>query len=577
MEEIREEIERVVGEIFQVEEKVEMMKAPENTGADFSTNVAMKLAGKLHKNPMEIAEEIVNELRRETSPAPFYIEVAAPGFINFISSDEYIWGKVGGFWENGEFSEKNISNMIYSGKKVVVEFSDPNPFKVLHVGHFYTSVVGDAMARMIERAGGEVKRVNFGGDVGLHVAKTIFALREAGISAEELTIEKIAECYVLGSRAYEEDEAAKNEIVKLNKEIYQEGEKNEIYRRGREISYQYFKDFYRKIGVEFDRFYPESEVAGTGVSKVQEGLRLGVYEKSDGAVIFPGEKYGLHTRVFINKEGLPTYETKDVGLIFRKNEDYHFDRSIVITGNDIVEYMKVVLKSVSMIPGGKELAEKTTHITHGNVKLPGHEKMSSRKGNFIKAEEVLKETCDKLDGNLALAIAAIKYAFLKYKVGRDFDFDIDESVSMTGNSGVYLLYTVVRAKKILSDDGQGEARPRHASRRPVVTGGARYCSIVSSSMSRTGFPPLFSVYEKALAKKVGEWGGVVERGVRELAPSEICKYLFELSQEFSRFYENCKVRGDEREELRLVLVATYYNIMISGLKLIGIEDIPEEM
>src|SRR5665811_282900 len=135
------------------------------------------------------------------------------------------------------------------------------------------------------------------------------------------------------------------------------------------------------IGTAFEKYYPESEVAELGLKTVKEQLEKGVFERSDGAVIFNGEKYGLHTRVFINSEGIPTYEAKDIGLILKKKEEYDFDESVVITGNEQEQYMTVVLKAVEQF--APELANATRHIPHGIVKLAGGEKMSSRKGNIL--------------------------------------------------------------------------------------------------------------------------------------------------------------------------------------------------
>src|SRR5262249_21676567 len=154
-----------------------------------------------------------------------------------------------------------------------------------------------------------------------------------------------------GTRAYEENESAKAEVVALNKRIYQLHTDNDhdsslaqIYWTCRQWSYDYFDKFYERIGTRFEKYYPESEVSPIGLKTVREQIGQ-VYEESDGAVIFNGEKYDLHTRVFINSEGLPTYEAKEVGVLMKKWQDYHFDQSVIITGNDIIEYMKVVLKS----------------------------------------------------------------------------------------------------------------------------------------------------------------------------------------------------------------------------------------
>ncbi|MBR5939135.1 arginine--tRNA ligase [Candidatus Saccharibacteria bacterium] len=544
MQEIIAKVKRAIKDLYNLDFEPEITPSPENLDADYSANAPLKLAKELHKSPMAIAEELNRELNAE---------ISAPGFLNFKLSDEFLNEEINNL--SNDFNDY-IASDKFAGKTVICEFSDPNPFKVLHVGHLYTSVVGDSISKLFEYAGAKVIRANFGGDVGLHVAKTMYALEKKPI--ENLAIEDIAKCYVEGTAAYEDDEAAKQEITKLNKEIYQINAENlhdskiaELYWKGRELSYEYFDNFYASIGVKFDKYYPESTVAALGLKTVKEQLEKGVYEMSGGAVIFDGEKFGLHTRVFINKEGVPTYEAKDVGLIFTKWDDYHFGKSVVITGNEQLEYMKVVLKSVEQY--APELVEKTSHLTHGLVKLPGNEKMSSRKGNFLKAVDVLDMVKDELksaydSSDDKVSLAATKYAFLKYKMGGNIIFDPKESVKMTGNSGPYLLYSAVRAKKILLNSNNKDNINNYTH----------------------------NVYEKNLVKKILEYKDVLSDAVAEMAPHKVANFLYELAQEFSRFYENCQVAGSEEESERMKLVKVYLETMTHGLNILGI-NIPEEM
>lgn len=561
MENLRDNLKKVILDLYGIDFEPEITPAPENIDADYSSNAPLKLAKELHKNPMEIAAEVVEKVHLGHT-----ITSTPPGFVNFKLSDEYLNEKISGLCDKFD-----ISSDKFAEKTVICEFSDPNPFKVLHVGHLYTSVVGDSISRLFEYAGAKVVRANFGGDVGLHVAKTMYILKQKNI--DDLTIEDIAKCYVEGTAAYEDDEEAKKEITELNKEIYKINaedihgtEISDLYWKGRELSYEYFKDFYARIGVKFDVFYPESTVAALGLSKVLEELDAGVYEKSEGAVIFDGEKYGLHTRVFINKEGVPTYEAKDVGLIFKKYDDYHFDKSVVITGNEQLEYMKVVLKSVEQY--ASELVEKTSHLTHGLVKLPGNVKMSSRKGNFLKAVDVLSMVSDELKNeynseDLKVSTAAYKYAFLKYKMGGDIIFDPKESVKMTGNSGPYLLYSAVRASKMLE-----KSELLHLGHTQ-----GRSAELMVLDEANSDF---YNSYERTLAKKLLEYKGLLDEAVEEMAPHKLANYLYETAQEFSRFYENCPVVGSAEEAERIKLVKVYFETMKHGLNILGIE-IPEEM
>lgn len=580
MQDVKHQLKKVIQELYNLDFEPELTPAPENVPADYSTNAPLKLARELHQNPMQIAEALKtgldNNLSSETqsttknspasaktksttesSPVPITTIITPPGFLNFNLPDAYFPAKITDFAEN--FGQ-NISWNEYQNKTLICEFSDPNPFKVLHVGHLYTSIVGDAISRLFEYAGAKVIRANFGGDVGLHVAKTMYALlqKSAASDLSGLTIEDIAKCYIAGTAAYEDDPVAKAEITQLNKKIYQINATDEhgtpladLYWRGRELSYAYFNDFYASIGLKFDKYYPESTVAALGLKTVKEQLKAGVYEESNGAVVFDGEKYGLHTRVFINNEGVPTYEAKDVGLIFTKWQDYHFDKSVIITGNEQLEYMKVVLKSIEQY--APDLVVKTAHLTHGLVKLPGNVKMSSRKGNFLKAVDVLDLVRDELktaydSTDEKVSLAATKYAFLKYKMGGNIIFDPKESVKMTGNSGPYLLYSAVRAKKILEKS--------------------------QNSQPITDY--IYSQPEKNLAKKLLAYKTVLQEAVHDMAPHKLANFLYELAQEFSRFYENCPVAGSAQESERKKLVQAYLAVMTHGLNLLGIE-IPAEM
>lgn len=557
MQAITQALQQAIHDLFNLDMTVTLTRPNEQFG-DFATNVALQLAGKLGRQPREVAAELATALQENSDGLIKSVDIAGPGFINITLADAVVL----------QTAQKSIATKPtnFSGQTVITEYSDPNPFKVLHAGHFYTSVIGDSISRIIKAAGGNVHEVNFGGDVGLHVGKTMWAmLQELGGEhpekladvPEDQRSEWMAAAYVRGTLSYEEDETAKAEIIAINKHVYQLHTDNDrdsafaqIYWTTRQWSYDYFDAFYARIGTPFERYYPESETAPLGLKTVREQLEKGVYQESDGAVVFDGEKYGLHTRVFINSHGLPTYEAKDVGLIMAKWRDYHFDRSVIVTANDITEYMKVVLKSIEQF--APELAERTQHITHGNVKLAGGTKMSSRKGNFLRAVDVLdmahaanKQATGRDDERAVLG--AIKYAFLKQRIGADIIYVPEESVSLEGNSGPYLQYAHARARSIL-------AKADHA---PAAI---------------TSLEP----GERSLARKIGEYSEVVQRASDDLMPHHICTYLYELAQVFNRFYEHNRVIGDERQAIRLQLVQLYADILRDGLGLLGIEA-PERM
>jgi arginyl-tRNA synthetase len=519
---------------------------------DVAVNAAMVYAKDLGLPPRQLAEKLVPELAKMEGIAK--AEVAGPGFINLTLSDEWM----------AELAVNSASTKPtgYAGKVVVTEYSDPNPFKVLHVGHLYTSIVGSAITNLVKAAGGDVHPVNFGGDVGLHVGRTMWAIlqRLGGENPEELVRVPegkraiwMAECYVEGTNAYEENEKARAQIIELNQKVYKIHAENDktsplaqIYWKCRQWSYDYFDAFYARLGIHFERYYPESETTPLGLATVKRELKKGVYTESAGAVVFKGEQYGLHTRVFITSSGLPTYEGKDVGLIMSKWQDYHFDKSIVITGNDIIEYMKVVLKSIEKFE--PELAARSLHITHGNVKLEGSIKMSSRKGNILMAVDVLdsateanKQVSGKDDNEVV--IGAVKYAFLKNRIGPDLVYSSEESVSLEGNSGPYIQYAHARARSILAKTG---AVPDSTGLKDLTSG------------------------ERSLARKLVEFPEVLQQAVNELMPHQVCVYMYELAQTFNRFYEQNRVIGDARQEERLVLVEAYADVLRSGMQVLGV-------
>jgi arginyl-tRNA synthetase len=557
--EIEAAIAAVASELFGVDEPVVLTRPDEHFG-DYATNIALQLAGKMDQppagGPRVIAEEIASKVIERLGGVVDEVTVAGPGFLNVRLKDKGLWDIA-----NAEPAKK------LAGQKIVAEYSDPNPFKVLHAGHLYTSVAGDALANLLESAGGEVHRVNFGGDVGLHVGRSMWAIigrlgGENPKKLEEVPAENradwMAEAYVEGTEAYESSDFNKSQIIEMNKRVYQLHETGDhdspfaqIYWTCRQWSYDYFEDFYRRIGCSFEKYYPESDTATIGLETVK-GHIGDVFEESDGAVIFRGEKYGLHTRVFINSEGIPTYEAKDVGLIMRKWEDYHFDRSVIITGNEQLQYMEVVLKAVEQF--APSLAQGTTHLTHGMVKMKGGVKMSSRKGNILRAVDVLDaaEVANKqLTGNedTDVVLAAVKYAFLKQRLGGDIIYDPEESVAIEGNSGPYIQYAHARARSILSKSG-------------------------GSTGSAPDLP--LETDERSLLRKISEYPEVIEKAIDELMPHHICTYLYELAQTFNRFYEKNRVIGNTRQAVRLKLVEAYADTLRNGLKLLNIHA-PDKM
>jgi len=521
---MKQELENLISDAIKslgIESKGFLVEHPMLSMGDYSTNVAIKHGRK---------EEIFAYLDAHKPEGVESVELAGPGFINFHLSKEFFKNSLEEIIEAGESFGKGEHA---KGLKVMVEHTDPNPFKEFHIGHLMPNVIGSTLARIFQWNGAEVKQANYQGDKGMHVAKAVWAM---------LNGETLMNAYVVGNKALEQDEQAKAEIVELNKKIYDGSDEgiNKIYEEGRETSLKYFEGIYERLGTKFDYYFFESETAPIGKKIVEENIGK-VFEESEGAVVFKGS----HTRVFINSQGIPTYEAKDLGNAKNKFDKYPYDLSVVVTGSEIKEYFKVVLEAMSLVL--PELAKKTKHIPHGMLRLPTG-KMSSRTGDVITAEELIEEVKSRVKGDEQVAIGAIKYMILRSNIGSDIIFDFEKSVSTEGDSGVYLQYAHARACSIMN-----KADPLT----PSVNGEQGEVREVERLLYR--FPE------------------IVERAGREYAPNYVINYVTELASSFNNFYAHEQVLDDSPESAyRLAIVEAFKIVMKNGLTILGIPA-PEKM
>jgi arginyl-tRNA synthetase len=500
---------------------------------DFTTNAALITARQFKRSPQEIAGLLVDYINAHKGSQIERVETAGPGFINFYLSKDFYRKSIKEILEQ---STDYGRNDLFGGEKVIVEHTDPNPFKVLHIGHLMPMTIGTAIANLFRWNGAEVKEACYQGDVGLHVAKAVWAIRNG----------KSENAYVAGNKAYEEDPDAKAQIIEINKALYKriDPELNKIYDAGRKASLEYFETVYKKLGTKFDLYFFESETAKIGEHVVREHLGE-VFTESDGAIVFHAEKYdpSLHTRVFINRDGLPTYEAKELGLAKLKFQKFPYTKSIVVTGNEIKEYFRVLLAAMKFVY--PDLRNMTKHLPHGMLRLPSG-KMSSRTGDVIEVEELLMdiENSIKENGNTPtneIAVAAIKYMILKSSIGGDIVFDFEKSVSTEGDSGVYLQYAYSRANSLLEKAGKsGDADAERVTTHEV---------------------------EKLLYR----FPDIVKRAGRDYAPHYITTYLIELAGSFNNFYAHEQVIGDSPEALyRLAIVEAFKIVLKNGLTILGI-------
>lgn len=556
-------------------EKLEIdLQPPTNFSfGDYSTSIALKLTKALKKTPLEIAEEVKNNF----SKIDFIekIDIVKPGFINFWISKLQLINKLKHFSKN-EFHIPQIKK----DKKIIVEYTDPNILKEFHIGHLYSNVVGESLAKIFESLGATVRRANYQGDVGMHIAKAIWGIKQK-INKEKITLDNIekkdlsekakfmGESYTLGVQEFEKNKIAKEEIIELNKKIYHQSDSkiNDLYNRAKNWSLDYFEHIYQRLGTNFDDYYFESEAGKVGLDLVKKYLKKGIFEKSQGAIVFNGEKYGLHTRVFINSLGLPTYEAKDLGLAITKYKKFPYDLSVIVVGTEVKEYFKVVLKALEQI--NPLLRKKTVNIFTGMVNLT-EGKMSSRLGNIVTFESLIDKVSKKAWQKIQktnkqskvlpnqkslisekIGMAAIKYFLLKNSLGTNFKFDINESVNLDGNSGPYLLYTYVRCQSVLKKE--------------------QFNNITIKKYNN------FEKDELNLIRKIYQFPEIVLKSAEQFSPNFIATYLYELASQFNLFYQKNPILKAEKEikELRLLITKATANTIKKGLKLLGIKTVEQ--
>ncbi|MDP4030685.1 MAG: arginine--tRNA ligase, partial [Candidatus Beckwithbacteria bacterium] len=519
---------------------------------DYSTNVGI-ITGKAKQICAQLKDE---ESLKKISSA---IEVAGAGFINISIQPEAL------ITQTNQVLKGKLSKPL-QGKKIMVEFAHPNTHKEMHIGHMRTLIVGEALARILSVAGAEVFRANYQGDIGPHVAKSIWGTQKI-LEKRKLTLKQaeklsltrkahlLGEGYVRGNEDYETNKA---EIDNLNHQIYARDESVEkIYQQTRKWSLDYYRQFYERFETKYDRLFFESEVAEPGKQIVLENIGR-VFKTSDGAIVFPGENYGLHTRVFVTQDGNPTYEAKDMGLAPLQFQAFPFDRCIHVVANEQAGYFQVIIKALELLD--QKFTGREFHLSMGMVNLIG-KKISSRTGEIITVDGLLDEIKKLLKplakNNEALetvTVGAVKYSVLKTGCRQDVAFDIKKSVSVEGNSGPYLQYTYARAHSVLEKAGlQGE-------------------SLKVNLQGQT-----LKAEEEILLRTLYRFEEVVVEASETLAPNLVANFIYDLAQKFNSFYNKHRVIGSgEAEPFRLWLTHATAEIIKRGLNLLGISA-PEKM
>lgn len=525
---------------------------------EYATNVALVCAKQMGKSPREIAEQFRVEIEGNI-PHVAHIEIAGAGFINFHLSRDFFSEKIAGILAAPkDWGKNNTLNQ----EEIIFEYTSPNLFKPLHIGNLVGNIIGESISRLFEMGGARVYRVNYPSDIGLTVAKGVWGLQKTEGNADD--INAIGEAYRIGNEAYENNPEAKLEIEIVNRALYAGNDEilMKLRATGIATSRAHFTEMCRMLGTTFDVEIFESEVSSVGVEMVRTYIG-DVFEESDGAIIYRGEKHGLHTRVFINSQGLPTYEAKDLGNFVLKNQKYpKWTQYFVVTGGEQREYFKVLIMALKDV--FQEARERVVeHVATGFLTLTTG-KMSSRKGNVLTGESLLAEMeegarvkaiesrADDVDELTEMvAVGGLKYQILRQSIGSNIVFDKARALSLEGDSGPYLQYTHAR---IFSIEAKAHAK-----------------SIVSTCNITPKTPYVIEKY-------LYQFPEIIAKAQRERAPHYVLTFLTELAGAFNTFYAHEKIVdvSDVYTPYKLALAEAVRITLKNGLWALGI-NVPEKM
>ncbi|MBS3073671.1 arginine--tRNA ligase [Candidatus Pacearchaeota archaeon] len=560
---IKEALSKVLGKKEEI-----LLEKPKNLEFGDYAFPCFSLAGTYKKNPSQIALEISEKLNKTKIKGVSKINPAGP-YINFIVNKENLTNEI----ISEIFSKKTkiVSKNKKSKEKVMIEFSQANTHKAFHVGHIRGTSMGESLARIMENQGIAVIRANYQGDTGMHVAKWLWCYLKYH-KKEKLKNDEswIANIYVDAVKKLAGDETGElqKEVNEINLKLESKKDKklNELWKKTRLISLQALEKIYKELNTKFNVYFFENQVEKEGKDIAKMLVTKNIAKIDDKATIIDLKEQGLGVWILLRGDGSVLYSAKDLVLAMKKFEKYKVDKSIYVVADEQKLHFQQLFKTLELMKF-KDI-KKCKHLEFGLVRLP-EGKMSSRTGDNIlysnfKKEivEYAKEEIKKRDSKIGekelekraivIAIAAIKYSMLKQDPQKVIVFDKEESLNFEGNTGPYLLYSYARASSIIKK--------------------AKIKINLKIKLEK------LEDKEINLIKKLGEFKEVTEQAYKNLDPSTIANYSFELSQSFNEFYHFYPVltAEDKIKQQRLAIVEAFRTVLKQSLGLLGI-DVLEEM
>lgn len=545
----------------------------EKSNGDFSFP-CFKLAKNLKKAPQIIAEELKTSLESKTDFMEFFEKVdVVNGFLNFYVSKVHLVREA---TEKFAKQDKNYGKVEENnGKKVIIEYSSPNIAKPFHIGHLKTTIIGHSLYNIYKYLGYETFGLNHLGDYGTQFAKLIEGYKRWGSEYDFSTepIEKLADIYKRINQLCTDDEEVL-EICRDNFKKLEDGDEEfvALWAKFKELSLVEFEKIYEELNIKFDEYDGEAFYS----DKIPEVLEIleksGALVESEGAKIIDLNDQGIDSPIMVQKSnGSSIYATRDLATILYRTRKYNYDKNIYVVGNEQGLYFRQLFAASKYLGIEQKYIDGLEHVGYGIIMLP-EGKMSTRKGNFIKAQDIIDETVNKVksimqEKNTELSeeevekiakqvgIGAIVFDYLHDNRNKTQIFDINQATNFNGETGPYIQYTAVRTKSVIKKAGG-----------------------VVPEFKNIKLEKLTDDLSINVLKLISNFKEILNSVKEKSEPSILSRYLIDVAESYSSFYNSNKIINDDKElqDARIYLTHMVNVTLTNGLELLGIE-VPDEM
>ncbi len=529
---------------------------PKNVPGDWALP-CFSFAKQFRKSPVVIAQEFAGKV----PPNVYIAKVDANGpYLNFFFNPATI-GRLA--LEQIASEKDNYGKHPSTGKKVVIEFPAPNTNKPLHLGHVRNMLLGQSLTEILRACGHEVFPVNLNNDRGIHICKSMLAYQRWGNNADpDVKSDHYVGKWYVKYAEEEKNDAHLNDEIAMMLQKWEDGDPatRALWEKMNSWALEGFKETYKMFEIEFAKEYFESAIYKTGKDIVVKALQDGIFHKNEeGAVYADMEPFHLPNKILLRSDGTSIYMTQDIALAFQKKQDFNFDLSVFVVGNEQITHFQQLFKILELLG----LKAQQFHLAYGMIELP-EGRMKSREGRVVDADDLVVGIIDLAKNEIrkryidlseeeiqrranVIGMAALRFFILRYEPMRNFVFDPDTSLSFEGETGPYILYAYARISSIFE-------------------------KVMAKIPKKVNYALLTHETEIALINMLQKYPDVVKEAGDNYRPHLIAHYLFDLAQSFTQFYDACPVKDAEPplRAVRLALLRAVQVVIRNGLRLFHI-------